>query len=430
MDVMAERRERHLPRGTWLLVAVRLLLYIGVQASYFIGIIGTLTYELGASTAAIACAVGLFNLLIIAGNTAGGTLLDRMGPRVHTAATIAIAAASSLLFQVVPVRVETLLAMSAAFGFATGLGFMYLSSYPAYLSRDAGELKRVNALLSIASNVAVVAGPALGGAIASVLPAQRVFVVAGALAVIAALPAGRLTQLMAGRRGAVRVDSPGQVDALPRSIDAQPSARQTTFADSARAVFATPTLALLFWVGVLSYAGYGAFDPIESLFYRDVLRVGISWMGWLSSAAGVGSVIGAALAARVPRRHVNVRTLMLLIALEGAGCMLYVGTPYVACALVGQVVLGAAFGMVTPLQNTLVQIHAPLAVLGRVNSVMNAGFSGAGAVPLLAAPALAELFGVQAVLVGASLVVLLVPLVCLVVRRQQIAELVAGERTA
>ena len=68
-------------------------------------------------------------------------------------------------------------------------------------------------------------------------------------------------------------------------------------------------------------------------------------------------------------------------------------------------VLGCAFGMVTPLQNTLVQMHAPIEVLGRVNSVMNAGFNGAGALPLFAAPALAAIFGVQDVLVGASLAV-------------------------
>ena len=103
------------------------------------------------------------------------------------------------------------------------------------------------------------------------------------------------------------------------------------------------------------------------------------------------------------------------------------GTPYVACALAGQLLLGAAFGAITPLQNTLVQIHAPLKLLGRVNSVMNAGFNGAGVVPLLAAPVLAELFGVQGVLVGASCMVLLVPIACMVGMRTKISRIVADE---
>lgn len=415
---------RGLPRGTFALSAVRLMIYLGVQAAYFIGIIGTLTYQLQASTFSIAGAVGFFNLFIIIGNTAGGSLLDLRGPRVHTAVTLTVAAATSVLFQFVACTVTNVLTMSAGFGFATGLSFAYLSSYPAYLSDDADVLNRVNALLSVVSNTAVMVGPAVGGLIAAVLPSQRVFVFAGALAVAAAIPAVALLRRAEYARGRRRA-SDGAGEGV--SAQAPGDVVSGTFADSARTVFSVPSLALLFWVGVLAYAGYGAFDPLESLYYRDVLQVEISWMGWLSSAAGVGSVIGAALAMRVPRRHVNVRTLMVLIALEGAACVLYVGTPYVVCAMAGQLLLGAAFGAVTPLQNTLVQIHAPLTLLGRVNSVMNAGFNGAGVVPLFAAPVLADLFGVQAVLVGASCLVLFVPIACMVGMRGKIARIVADE---
>ena len=79
--------------------------------------------------------------------------------------------------------------------------------------------------------------------------------------------------------------------------------------------------------------------------------------------------------------------------------------------------MGCAFGMITPLQNTLVQMRAPKHLLGRVNSVMNAGFNGAGVIPLFAAPVLADMFSVQAVLLGASAFVLIVPIACLVLRR-------------
>lgn len=403
MDISSAAR---LPRGAIALAAVRFLLYLGVQAAYFIGVIGTLTYELEASTAAIALAVGLFNLFIILGNACGGSLLDTRGPAVHTLVALATAAATSFAFQLVSVSMASVLAMSAGFGLATGLGFTFLSSYPAYLTIDTEELKRANALLSVVSNAAVVVGPTIGGIIATVLPAQRVFVFAGVLAILGVLPAAVLLRRIGGAPAAER--------ALGRADDEVSSAG--TFADSARAVFSVPSLALLFLVGVLAYAGYGAFDPLESLYYRDVLQVEISWMGWLSSAAGVGSVAGAMLAMRVPHRLITVRTLMLLIAAEGAACILYVGTDNVICAICGQVLLGCAFGMVTPLQNTLVQINAPLSLLGRVNSVMNAGFNGAGVLPLFAAPVLADLFGVQAVLVGASCVVLGVPLIALALR--------------
>lgn len=402
------------------------MFYLGVQAAYFIGIVGVLTYELKASTMALAAAVGIFNLCIIVANACGGTLLDVKGPRVHTATTVAVVVASCLVYQFIEVSVASVLAMSAAFGFSCGMGFPYLTAYPAYLTHRSGELQQVNALLSVASNAAVAAGPAIGGVIASVFPAQRVFVFPAVLGVAAIVPAAALLKQIAamgvhslhGLEGASSVYANGgaQGDAA-KAAASVPAVEKGTFGDSVRTVMRSSVLSLLFWGGVLAYAGYGAFDPLESLYYRDVLHVGIAWMGWLSSAAGVGSFAGAMLSLRVPNSWVNVRTLLLLIALQGAACLLYVGTPFVICALAGQVLLGCAFGMVTPLQNTLVQMRAPKRLLGRVNSVMSAGFNGAGVIPLFAAPVLADMFGVQAVLLGASAFVLIVPIVCLALRR-------------
>lgn len=402
------------------------MFYLGVQAAYFIGIVGVLTYELKASTMALAAAVGIFNLCIIVANACGGTLLDVKGPRVHTAATVAVVVSSCLVYQFIEVSVASVLAMSAAFGFSCGMGFPYLTAYPAYLTHRSGELQQVNALLSVASNAAVAVGPAIGGVIASVFPAQRVFVFPAVLGVAAIVPAAALLKQIAamgvrslhGLEGASSVYANGgtQRDAAEAAASV-PAVEKGTFGDSVRTVMGSSVLSLLFWGGVLAYAGYGAFDPLESLYYRDVLHVGIAWMGWLSSAAGVGSFAGAMLSLRVPNSWVNVRTLLLLIALQGAACLLYVGTPFVICALAGQVLLGCAFGMITPLQNTLVQMRAPKHLLGRVNSVMSAGFNGAGVIPLFAAPVLADMFGVQAVLLGASAFVLIVPIICLALRR-------------
>ena len=437
-----------LPRGAWALVAVRFLLYLGMQAAYFIGVIGTLTYRLGADTVTLAVSVGVLAAAVVAGNAVGGILLDRRGPRAHTAVTLGATVAVSLAFQVVELSAAAVLALGAAFSFSMGLNYLFLSAYPAYLSADADELKRVNAFMSVASYASVAAGPALGGAVALFLPSERVFLVAAILALAAAVVARPLMGACA--TGAVGQAPVAGGDPKTVSPDGCPAASadgaavadrhaaedgtaaaaggDATFVDAARLVVLAPSLALLFWVGLLSYAGYGAFDPLESLFYRDVLKVDIAWMGWLSSAAGVGSVAGSVLALRLPRRYVNVRTLMLLIALEGAACILYVGTPYVACALAGQLLLGVAFGSITPIQSTLVQLHTPLAVMGRVNSIMNAGFNGAGVLPLVAAPALAGAFGVQGVLVGASCFVLLVPLVCLVALKDRIRQIVEEER--
>lgn len=432
-----------LPRGTWALVAVRFLLYLGMQAAYFIGVIGTLTYRLGADTVYLSVTVGVLAAAVVAGNAVGGALLDLRGPRAHTAVTLGCTLAVSLAFQVVELDAARVLGLGALFSFSMGLNYLFLSAYPAYLTADADELKRVNALMSVASYASVAAGPALGAAVATALPSERALLAAAVLALAAgaaAVPLMRRCSAVSGAGGdageracagaaGVR-DTGGDTVAAGGGTagEGADAPAEPTFADALRLVMVTPSLALLFWVGLLSYAGYGAFDPLESLFYRDVLKVDIAWMGWLSSAAGVGSVVGSVLALKVPRRHVNVRTLMLLIALEGAACLLYVGTPHVACALGGQLLLGVAFGAITPLQSTLVQLHTPLGVMGRVNSIMNAGFNGAGVLPLAAAPAAAAAFGVQGVLVGASAFVLVVPVACLVLLRRRIACIVEDER--
>lgn len=87
----------------------------------------------------------------------------------------------------------------------------------------------------------------------------------------------------------------------------------------------------------------------------------------------MGAVLGAVAALRLPPHLVNLKTLLVALMSVGLGSLLYVGTPYVGVALIGQIVLGVAWGVVNPLHNTIVQTTAPLEQLGRVNSVMGFG---------------------------------------------------------
>ncbi len=65
------------------LVAMRFLIYTGFQTSYFIGVIGTLTYADDASVVATSLAVLFMNVFVILGSFAGGAALDAWGPRRH-----------------------------------------------------------------------------------------------------------------------------------------------------------------------------------------------------------------------------------------------------------------------------------------------------------------------------------------------------------
>lgn len=386
------------------LVAMRFLIYTGFQTSYFIGVIGTLTYADGASVVATSLAVLFMNVFVILGSFAGGAALDAWGPRRHFLLSIVGTLATGAAIIVFGDATGTILAGAVLLGFVMGFAQPIATSYPAYLTDDPVELKDINSAITMFSNVSIIVGPTLGGFAAAASSSRAVFVLMMLFTVLAFI-AGWGFKPRAGHAGA---DSAEEGERASQSPGPSTSAR-ATFATSIKTVFTNSVLALLFCIIFLSNFGYGAFDPLESFFYRDVLHVGVEWMGWLSSACGVGAVLGAVVALRMPPRLVSLKTLLVALMSVGLGSLLYVGTPYVGVALIGQIALGVAWGVVNPLHNTIVQTTAPLEQLGRVNSVMGFGNMFAGVAPLAIAPWLAATFGVQQTLVGAGLVVTAVP---------------------
>lgn len=429
------------------LVLMRFLIYVGIQSCYFIGVLGTLTYSMDGEVASTVVVVVLLNLFQIVGSFAGGAYLDARGPRLHFALLVIVMLGVDAFCIVFGGDVSALTFGAACLGFSLGFFEPVSRSYPAYLTADAIELKRINSALSIVSNIGVVVGPLIGGAIASVAPTRAVFAFMGACVVLAVIPAAgfrpvigvraegggqdaglaaELTEGSAGAGADCCAAGPSGRPAGSRSSlgpSGRPASSRSSLIEGIRAVFSNAALSFLFWAGFLSYLGYGALDPLESLYYRDVLQVGVAWMGWLSAASGVGAVAGALLVLRIPVRRVTVRTLLVLLCGMGIGCLVYVGTPYVLVALVGQVLLGLAFGMIVPLQNTLVQMHAEVEVIGRANSMMTFGASAGGVIPLLMSPWLAAMLGVQGTLLLASVLVASFPVLVLVFGHQRIARI-------
>lgn len=450
--ILAEARA--LAPGARRLVLMRFLIYVGIQSCYFIGVLGTLTYSMDGEVASTAVVVALLNLFQIVGSFAGGAYLDARGPRLHFALLVIVMLAVDAFCIVFGGDMSALTFGAACLGFSLGFFEPVSRSYPAYLTADAIELKRINSALSIVSNIGVVVGPLIGGAIASVAPTRAVFAFMGACVVLAVIPAagfrpvigvraegggqdaGLAAELAEGSAGAeadCRAAGPSGRPADSSSSlgpSGHPAGSRSSLIEGIRAVFSNAALSFLFWAGFLSYLGYGALDPLESLYYRDVLQVGVAWMGWLSAASGVGAVAGALLVLRIPVRRVTVRTLLVLLCGMGIGCLVYVGTPYVLVALVGQVLLGLAFGMIVPLQNTLVQMHAEVEVIGRANSMMTFGASAGGVIPLLMSPWLAAMLGVQGTLLLASALVASFPVLVLVFGHQRIARIDAEAHPA
>lgn len=401
------------------LVAMRFLIYTGFQTSYFIGVIGTLTYADDASVVATSLAVLFMNVFVILGSFAGGAALDALGPRRHFLLSIVGTLATGAAILVFGSTTGIVLLGAVLLGFVLGFAQPIATSYPAYLTDDPVELKDINSAIAMFSNVSIIVGPILGGFVAAAASSRAVFVLMmlfTALALIVGWGFRPRTGLATAHEGKPAIGDTTS-DNTSQCPDPNTSSR-ATFATSIKTVFTNSVLALLFCIIFLSNFGYGAFDPLESFFYRDVLHVGVEWMGWLSSASGVGAVLGAVVALRLPPHLVNLKTLLVALMSVGLGSLLYVGTPYVGMALVGQIVLGVAWGVVNPLHNTIVQTTAPLEQLGRVNSVMGFGNMFAGVAPLAIAPWLAATFGVQQTLVGAGMVVTAVPAALLLFGRR------------
>ena len=403
------------------LVAMRFLIYTGFQTSYFIGVIGTLTYADDASVVATSLAVLFMNVFVILGSFAGGAELDAWGPRRHFLLSIVGALTTGAAIIAFGSATGVVLLGAVFLGFTMGFAQPIATSYPAYLTDDPVELKDINSAIAMFSNVSIIVGPTLGGFVAVAASSRAVFVLMMLFTVLTFVVGWGFKQRAGQVAGHEGEPATGDITSNKVGQSSNPStSARATFAASIKTVFTNSVLALLFCIIFLSNFGYGAFDPLESFFYRDVLRVGVEWMGWLSSASGVGAVLGAVLALRLPPHLVNLKTLLVALMSVGLGSLLYVGTPYVGVALVGQVALGVAWGVVNPLHNTIVQTAAPLEQLGRVNSVMGFGNMFAGVAPLAIAPWLAATFGVQQTLVGAGMVVTAVPAALLLFGRRHL----------
>lgn len=158
------------------LVAMRFLIYTGFQTSYFIGVIGTLTYADDASVVATSLAVLFMNVFVILGSFAGGAELDAWGPRRHFLLSIVGALATGTAIIAFGSATGVVLLGAVFLGFTMGFAQPIATSYPAYLTDDPVELKDINSAIAMFSNVSIIVGPTLGGFVAAAASSRVVFV--------------------------------------------------------------------------------------------------------------------------------------------------------------------------------------------------------------------------------------------------------------
>lgn len=372
--------------GVALLSCIRFFVSTGYACTLYVGILGSAVFALGADAYSVAFLMLVFNIASMLGSSFGGVVVDAFGPRRTLVAACGVHVFVGIFYFLLPSTLAALVALASVYVCVYGVAGSCLGALPVSVVRT-DELPRTNACMNMASTAAYVAGPAAGGAATLVWGTGSAFAIMAASSVAALASALALkTPYDTSRTGTDRATSGSLLSGVSY-------------------VFSVPAIRTLVLLAFMAFLAYGAFDSLETIFYRDVLEVGADWTGWFNAAMGVGGFLGSSVLLRLSEKYQNLRTVSFLTFVVGIGTVVYVGTESPWISLSGMFVLGCASGLFSPLMLLIAQRESAPEMLGRVTGVLFAGERMSGVLPLLAAPFLADVFGVQPVLVAAGWIV-------------------------
>ncbi|MHB9003754.1 MAG: MFS transporter [Coriobacteriia bacterium] len=373
-------------------VAARFLSRAGSEAAFFVGVWGKAAFDLSASATQLALLMLTMGIASIGGSFVAGAMVDRYGPRRVLAAAeiVFVPAALAVAFAR---DISTLTLLVGLWAFVGAPVVTAGASFAPFLRRGDLPLERINAWIEGAGSLSFAVGPAVGALLVRYASVDWVFVLDAATSLVAALLVWRVKITIPERSAATTQRHP-----------------LAEFTQGIKTVYAVRPLRYYVLVGSLAWFAFGAFGSLEPLFFRDVVGTGVETLGWINSVFGVGFVVGASLLPRMPRRIFSARGLAWMIALVGAGTVLYVGFPDLRIIAVGAFLWSAAIGLMEPLLRTLMHRDAPPGVLGRVMGTVEVHRRLGELIPLTVAPALAAAFGVQPVMIGGGIVAALIAL--------------------
>lgn len=333
-------------RNLFYVVAARFISRLGGTAVWFIGTMGGAAYGFDATPRQLAIMSAINGVAAIAGSLAAGVLIDRFGPRK----VMAWAEAGSIppvLWMMVAPSLPLFVIGSALFSLFGVPTWTAGASFAPYITEGREELERANAYIETGSSIGFVLGPAIGALIKTTINIHAVFPVMAVASVLA---------------GAC---------ALMTRIDESPRAHVTgngwnDFTHGLKMAYTTRSIRYYILLGTVVWFGFGGFQALESLFYRDVVRVDVVWLGWMNTALGIGLVAGAAMLPRLPQRIVSARGLAVLTMLAGVGSILYVGSTDLRVIAIGAFAWGFILGAEEPLLRTLMHLDSPHEYVGRI----------------------------------------------------------------
>ncbi|MES2903887.1 MAG: MFS transporter [Pseudomonadota bacterium] len=235
------------------------------------------------------------------------------------------------------------------------------------------------AMSSIAWQVGSVVGPALGGFLYAADPALPYWVAASlmGIAIVALTPVRRITPPpIAGHAHPVRQ----MVEGL-------------TYVRRHRFLLGAITLDLF----AVLLGGATAMLPV---FARDILQVGTEGLGLLRAAPAVGASLLALYYAWFPLKNEVGIKMLLAVAAFGALTILFGLSTSMTLSLVALALLGMADMLSVYVRSSLVQLHTPDAMRGRVSAVSGLAISASNELGELQSGLAAGLLGPVLAVVG------------------------------
>ncbi len=372
-------------RNLTLVVTARFISRLGGAAVWFIGVWGTAAYTFGASPKQLALMSFVNGVAAIVGSLTAGVLIDRFGPRkvmvwaeVFSIPPLLLMLTAHSFAAFVP-----LAALYALFGVPTWTAG---ASFAPYIVSGKKELERANAYIEGGAALGFVLGPAIAAVMSEVVGLPAVFVITAFTCAAAGVAAWFI-----------------RIDETPR--ERAKRAAWTEFTDGLRLAYTTRSIRYVILMGTAVWFGFGAFSALEPLFYRDVVGVGVEWIGWMNTAFGVGLITGATMLPRLPQRVVTAKGLAVLTVLCGLGTVLYVGSTDLRLIAAGALVWGMFIGAFEPLLRTLLHLDSPHEYVGRIVGTAQWHRSAGELVPLAFVPVLATTIGIQQTLIAGGILV-------------------------
>ena len=327
-----------------------------------------------------------------------GWVADHYDRRIITRVTLTLLTAASALLAFA--TYEGWVSLPLIFGMAVVVGIARAFNGPAYGALapnlvPAAVLPNAIAISSVVWQVGMIAGPALGGYAYAATPWGAYAMAAGLFTV--ALGAMLLI---------------GPVPQPPRDMGRHPIRQMIdgfTYVKGNRLVLATITLDLF----AVLLAGATALLPVYA---RDILHVGSAGLGHLAAAPGIGAGLTALwFSFRPMKREVGLKMLGAVI-LFGIATIIFGCTAFLPRDLAMEVglgalaVLGGADMVSVFVRQSLVQLHTPDAMRGRVSSLSQLTISASNELGEAESGFLAALVGPVAAVIGGGVGAIIITL--------------------